>query len=585
MRTDPDPTEPSPTVEERQTDLKTVLAQLDAWEKSNEYEQWIKAQARADKERYGPPEMYRRNLRDADLTDADLRGAKLSAPYPGGGALHLEDASDLRGAHLTRANLQGARLRGVDLRGAFLEDANLSEADLCYAKLHGARVQRTNFSGATLSHVEGLDDAHDHRLTDVNLEGATGLTGSEFARTNLTGAKLPHSIRDFTILNAVNEVSSNAQTAFVSMILAVAYCWLTVASTVDARLLTNSTSSPLPVIQTPVPIAWFYGTAPFILFAIFIWFHLYLQDMWKGLAGLPAIFPDGKPLDEKVNPWLLTGFVRPHFELLSQHRPPLSRTKSVVSIVLAWWLVPATLVLFWLRYLARHDWPWTTMHVLLVAGAIASAGYLQRLARRTLRGELAQPEPMARKLAWVWIGAAVLLVAGVVSDGAINGVRGVDYPGASTPQALVHRRIVPRLLASIAVRPFASLSDAAVSTRPENWFLAPRGEPLDAVQGAALRNANLRYARAQRAFLAKADLRDANLEGADLREADLQQADLRRARLPGAIVAGANLTRADLDEADLRNAVGVTQRQLDTACVTDRTQIPSGLERPQPCTR
>src|SRR5207247_11428071 len=119
------------------------------------------------------------------------------------------------------------------------------------------------------------------------------------------------------------------------------------ATTTDAMLLTNSASSPLPIIQTPVPIAGFYWAGPLILLALYVWFHLYLQEMWKELATLPAILPDGKAVDEKVDPWLLMGFVRPHFKLLRESRPPLSRLKVGISILLAWWMVHFTFVLFW----------------------------------------------------------------------------------------------------------------------------------------------------------------------------------------------------------------------------------------------
>jgi hypothetical protein len=109
----------------------------DRWEKSENYKKWLEAQSAEEREKYGPPEMYRRDLQGANLLHANLRGAKLSPLFLGGKDLNLAGASDLRGANLTGADLRGARLRGAKLQGADLENAKLTEADLCYANLQG----------------------------------------------------------------------------------------------------------------------------------------------------------------------------------------------------------------------------------------------------------------------------------------------------------------------------------------------------------------------------------------------------------------------------------------------------------------
>ncbi len=98
------------------------------------------------------------------------------------------------------------------------------------------------------------------------------------------------------------------------MLLGCAYAWLTIATTTDARLLTNSASSPLPIIGTDIPIAWFYWAAPVLLLGLYSYFHLYLQRLWEGLSELPAVFPDGKALHKNAYPWLLNGLVRAHFD-------------------------------------------------------------------------------------------------------------------------------------------------------------------------------------------------------------------------------------------------------------------------------
>ena len=132
------------------------------------------------------------------------------------------------------------------------------------------------------------------------------------------------------------------------MLLACVYSWLTIATTTDARLLTNSASSPLPIIGTEIPIAYFYWAAPFILVALYVYLHFYLQRLWDGLAGLPAIFPDGKRVDQRAYPWLLNSLVRQHFDLLKD-RSLIAKSEELITIFLAWWVVPLTLIGFWLK--------------------------------------------------------------------------------------------------------------------------------------------------------------------------------------------------------------------------------------------
>ena len=99
---------------------------------------------------------------DANLGDANLRGADLRDAYLGGANLRGADLGDanlggaylgganLRGADLRDAYLGGANLRGADLRGADLRDAYLGGAYLGGAYLGGANLGGANLGGANL---------------------------------------------------------------------------------------------------------------------------------------------------------------------------------------------------------------------------------------------------------------------------------------------------------------------------------------------------------------------------------------------------------------------------------------------------
>jgi pentapeptide repeat protein len=179
------------------------------------------------------------------------------------------------------------------------------------ASLHGAQLdsdKSTNFSGADLTGAI-LFNAD---LTVAKLSDAVGLAASALAGSILIDAELPEAVKKFDGLDRVTEISKNASVAFIGMLAACGYSWLTIATTSDPRLITNSSSSPLPVAGTDIPIVGFYWVAPLVVLGAYLYLHLYLQRLWQALSKLPAVFPDGLALDEKAYPWLLTGLVRAH---------------------------------------------------------------------------------------------------------------------------------------------------------------------------------------------------------------------------------------------------------------------------------
>jgi len=111
----------------------------------------------------------RANLRNANLSFADLAGANLS------------DA-DLSGADLSFADLAGANLSDAIIIDAYLHGCNLTNADLTGADLRNANLSFVDLRGANL---RGAD------LRRANLR-ATDLRGVDLSGTNLTRAiKVP----------------------------------------------------------------------------------------------------------------------------------------------------------------------------------------------------------------------------------------------------------------------------------------------------------------------------------------------------------------------------------------------------------
>ena len=477
---------------------------------------------------------------------------------------------DFSGLPMANANLANADLTGCSFRNTNLEEASFEGANLEGADLREALLLRANLSRAFLKNCK-LRDAD---LRDADLREAQMLSSEQLSATNVSGADLPSSLAGFEALQSIRESSENARKLFASVLALTLYSGLTIASTKDTQLLTNTGTLQLPIIQTQIPIGWFYWVMPVLLLGVFFYFHFYLQNLWEELAHLPAFFPDGRPLHQRVYQWLLNSMARSHFAPLRPGRTAMSHLQYATSVLLTWWAVPLGQLVLWARYLHRHDWIGTSLHVAMSALAIGSATLLMQLAVRALEGESRRFKVSSL---WVWRSVltttATVVLLWVLSWGAIEGppVRPVLDEGPVRHYAWFDVRTwVPRLFHAFGITHVAQFDSEDVSGKPANWSGGSKAD-LEPVRGARLAGTDLRYAQARGAFLARADLRKTRLEGALLMNADLRQADLT----------GADLTLANLDGADLTGAVGLTEAQLRVAHTSRTTKLPADPAAPR----
>jgi uncharacterized protein YjbI with pentapeptide repeats len=421
-------------------------------------------------------------------------------------------------------------------------------------------------------------------LRGQDLRGVEGLLPEHLAGAVLTGAILPDDIGKFEALGQVAAISSEARKVFIGLLAACVYSWLVIGTTKDVALILNTSSSPLPIINAPIPITGFYVIGATLLAAIYSYFHFYLQPMWRALATLPAVFRDGVAQDDKTDPWVLTNLVRTEFAQLRATAPPLTRLENRLSIIMAWWLVPVTLFALWARYLPAHDLGGLTWLAFLIGATTFFGRHTFGLARAKLRGEvpLAGSRPpgtqtlsgrVRRELSRfrsgqiiIWFLLPFLIIVALSISASVQSPR--DAEGNVVTFSLSApgpglREIDPtpaKLLNIIRIRTYADLREAEVAPMPQDWDGKNWGE----IKRVELRARNLAFADATSAFLANADLRGATLTGAQLGFAQLQGADLRAARLhdvvawqaqlPGALLAEAQLQRARLQGANLPNA-------------------------------
>ncbi|HYL83781.1 MAG TPA: pentapeptide repeat-containing protein [Candidatus Angelobacter sp.] len=462
-------------------------------------------------------------------------------------------------ADLTGINLAKADLTGVNLQGAHLHRMNLEGADLSMANLRGASLVRSNLQNANLLGTE-LRGAN---LMGANLYGADGLWFGRLGGTNLFDAVLPESISAVDSSKAIADATKVARWFYFLTVGASLICCLLIAFTSDVRLLLNSSALPFARLSNLLPMTGLYLGGPLVLLALSLRFHFLLLRLWGSMAALPAVFPEGQTL-EKDGPWYLMGLVRRHFRWQGESRAAMTAFETVLSTVLAYWIVPATLFFFWLRYLTRQDFRGTLLHVFLITVAVATATSVPFVVSRVLRpGDIRMPKSK-NILRMILRTTRAALATGCILFAISFGVnRGMPYDrsGGADESPADPRRWAAMVFQSVGYRPYADLTEATLS-RPLPSGMAWTEENMEKISGAHLNQMNLRYARAYRAFLANAKLWRANLEGGYFSEADLRNSNLResllrngifdRAMLSHAVLVSANATGANFSGADLR---------------------------------
>ncbi|HEY6391747.1 MAG TPA: pentapeptide repeat-containing protein, partial [Bryobacteraceae bacterium] len=326
--------------------------------------------------------------------------------------------AEAKGPEAAPIDFVGADLSGKDFGGAILDDANLSRAKLDGAIFRNASLRR------------------------ANLSDASGLRSDQFPGADLTGAKLPDTVAKFETLSVIKDASDQAKTLFIALMAACAFSWLTIGATRDASLLSNSSTTPLPIINVPLPIDDFYLVAPVLLLIAFLYFHLSLQRLWEQLADLPAFFPDGNAADKRVYPWLLSGLMRSKTDRLRRDPRAMGKLQTAVSVLLAYALAPLTLIGFWGRYLTAHDWIGTGFHAGLIVIAAGLAVAFWRQLGTTFAGRAYQPA------IWPWSFPGALLALAPVLGNALK----LALPSAAHIAVWVFAVVVLAVAGEVVIR-------------------------------------------------------------------------------------------------------------------------------------
>lgn len=459
-----------------------------------------------------------------------------------------------RKADFAEAEIPSIDLINVNLRYADLQGGNLKGADLLLADLRDSCLVRTNLEDACLvgANLEGAN------LEGATLDGAMGLLPQQLAGANLHDASVPDQIARFEARSAFAKASKTAMQFFIAMTTISAASALIIWRTKDLQLLTDSSIFPFLHARTAaaLPTAQVYLAAPVALFIVYLVLQFHLQTLWDAVLQLPAVFPDGVEIGHN-SPRIIRALLRTHFRWMNKDAPSTRIIERALGAVLAYWLAPVVLLLFWARFLTMQDLHGTALHAILVAIAIGVALYSS-----TKIGRPQERWVTDSKRGWQWTsklrnvnsmksGVCVGLLLLFFSAGTIKGVphsrsRAPQFSDASI------RRWAPDAFWSFGYDPYANLTEAAISIPPANWDGADSS--VSRVKGANLNDMSLRYAQAYGVFLAHAHLWHTNWEGAFLSDADFRGADLGQAALRYAVMDRARFYNANLDRADLKGA-------------------------------
>ncbi len=502
-------------------------------------------------------------------------------------ASHLEwlDSHGKSGirADLADANLEGQELIGVKLKFADLHDANLRAADLLLADLRDASLVRADMEDSCLVGAN-LEAAN---LEGASLETAMGLVPRQIAGANLRDALLPPQIMEFEAAAKFAWASRIAWRCFAPLVPIVLISWLIVWKTKDAQLLTDSAVIPYLHSRTAaaaLPTAQIFLLAPLVIFSLYLVFQFRLQKVWEAALELPAVFPDGHPLDDR-GPGLIVGLLRVHFWWIGRERSSTQWVEKTIAVLAAYWAVPFTLTLFWARYLTIQQTKGTLLQALLAAVAAGLALHGTLRTGRAQEHWAAEHKWTSRAADWarrtspavtaVVLGFVLLLLS-------IGTLAGVPYARSRAPQygPASARRWAADVFWAFGFDPYADLTEATLSRKPNGWTGA-NGQ-VASVTGPQLNETQFRYAQAYGIFLANGHLWQSNFEGAylseaDLRGADLGHSDLRHTILDGAMLSGANLNGARMDGAMLARA-DLRWANLSYAALANATLVDSRLD-------
>jgi uncharacterized protein YjbI with pentapeptide repeats len=480
------------------------------------------------------------NLSSADLSDCVLRNANLSSAVLFGARL---DRSDVAGADLTNARLDAA-----SLRKARLLNVRASGASFRFCDLAGADLRNANFQGASLSPVH---------LAEADL------TGAQFSADALDDLKAS--------VSSLESAGDHPRRIYFALLGLCVFSALTAVGASDVSLIAGLGAINVPLLDTSVSPRGFFFVAPVACLIMMLYMAAHVRQLERAARELPARFPEGATLAEKLTPWMqniapVSVKRRAVLEDGSDAAwsvPTLSRRLLVASTR---WAVPVTTTLMLIAYFRSRR----ASELWMMAALVLSAWLTSYLTWRPVgRGAV-----RTHALFGLTLCGVGLLVWGLGSASSRRfQARGFDLKNLELSNVGLRAADLSYANLSRGTLERVDLTGAIMI----GTDLSSGGGRFVTLQRSRLNKAILHDAYFTHTTFAEAQMVGANLEGVELRDVSLRGADLTRA----------NLTNAELHCVDLRGAqlplAKLDQARADALWCDDPNALPSPLA--DACTR
>ncbi|MEL6966696.1 MAG: hypothetical protein AAGM04_04870, partial [Pseudomonadota bacterium] len=199
-------------------------------------------------------------------------------------------------------------------------------------------------------------------------------------------------------LQRIEEITKNARATWFTLIGALVFAAVTLASVEDASFFVSNSQTKLPLAGISVPIQSFFWAGSLLVAALYIYLHLYLEQLWHALGQAPARV-DGAPLADRIYPWLVSDTAlrtrdrmrlgrdttssgnRDHVR--SSRNRSLGWMSDLVSFGLVWYFGLSVVTWFWWRSMPAHDiWLTGWLAAVLIVTALVFLSSLSNALRR-----------------------------------------------------------------------------------------------------------------------------------------------------------------------------------------------------------